>query len=94
MQVEDLPQQILAEDNNSTVFLEEKNTNLNNVIRRRPNIFTRERYIQTQQQLQKPKVVPGNYAYAETLKEGRTFLVAGGSHIRRVKRRQTTDLIR
>ena len=38
LQVEDLPQQILVEENNSTVLPKERNTNLDNVIRRRPNI--------------------------------------------------------
>ena len=44
--------------------------------------------------MQKPKAVPGNYAYAGTLKEGRNFLLTGDSHFRRVKRGQTTKLIR
>ena len=60
LQVEDLPQQILVEENSLTALPEEKNTILDNVIRRRPNICTTERYIQTQQQLRKSKVVPGN----------------------------------
>ena len=60
LQVEDLPQQILVEENSLTALPEEKNTILDNVIRRRPNICTTERYIQTQQQLRESKVVPGN----------------------------------
>ena len=51
LQVEDLPQQILVEEKNSTVLPEERNTNLDNVIRRRPNICITEKYIQAQQQL-------------------------------------------
>ena len=86
LQVEDLPQQILVEENSSTALLEEKNTILDNVIRRRPNICTTERYIQAQQQLQKSKVVPGNNKYAGTLREGKKILMIGDSHIRRVKR--------
>ena len=59
---------------------------LGNVIRRRPNICKTERYIQTQQQWQKSKVVLGNKTYAGTLKEGTKNLIIGDNHIRRVKR--------
>ena len=87
LQVEDLPQKILVEKNSSTALPEEKNTILDNVIRRRPNICATERYIQTQQQLQKSKVVPeNNNTYAGTLREGKKILMIGDSHIRRVKR--------
>ena len=48
LQVKDLPQQILVEENSSTVLPEERNTMLGNVIRRKPNICKTERYIQTQ----------------------------------------------
>ena len=41
---------------------------------------------QTQHQLQKSKVVPGNNTYAGTLREGTKSLLIGDSHIRRVKR--------
>ena len=58
---------------------------LDNVIRRRP-ICTTERHIQTQQQLRKSKVVPGNKTHAGTLREGKNILMIGDSHIRRVKR--------
>ena len=92
LQVEDLPQQILIEKNSSTASPEEKNTILDNVIRRRSNICTTERYIQTQQQLQKSKVVPGNNTYAGTLREGRKILMIGDSHIRRVKRDKLQNL--
>ena len=85
-QVQDLPQQILVEENSSRVLPEERKTNLDNVIRRRPNICTTERYIQTQQRLEKLKVVPGNNTYAVTLREGKKILMIGDSHIRRVKR--------
>ena len=64
----------------------ERNTNLNSVTRRRPDICTTERYIQTQHQLQKSKVVSGNNTYAETLREGKKILMIGDSHIQRVKR--------
>ena len=47
LQVENLPQQILVEENSLTAHPEEKNTILDNVIRRRPNICTTGRYIQT-----------------------------------------------
>ena len=67
--VEDLFQQILVDENNSTVLPEDKNTNLDNVLRARPNICTTERYIQTQQQLKKTKVVPGNNIYSGTLRK-------------------------
>ena len=86
LQVEDLPQQILVEENSSIVLPEEKYTILGNVIRRRPNIYTTEKYIQTQQQLQKSKVVPGSKTYAGTLREGEKILVKNDSRIRRVKR--------
>ena len=86
LQVEDLPQQILVEENSLTAHPEEKNTILDNVIRRRPNICTTGRYIQTRQQLRKSKVVPGNNTYAGTLREGKKILILGGSQIRRVKR--------
>ena len=87
LQVEDLPRKILVEKNSSTALPEEKNTILDNVIRRRPNICATERYIQTQQQLQKSKVVPeNNNTYAGTLREGKKILMIGDSHIRRVKR--------
>ena len=86
LQVEDLLQQIPVEENSSTVLPEERNTILDNVIRRRRNICTTERYIQTQQQLQKSKVVPGNYTYAGTLREDKKILIIGDSHNRRVKR--------
>ena len=59
---------------------------MNNVTRRRPNICTTERYIQTQHQLKKSKVVPGNNTYAGTLREGKKILMIGYSHIRRVMR--------
>ena len=52
----------------------------------RPNICTTEKCIQTQQQLQKSKVVPGSKTYAETLREGKKILMKNDSHIRRVKR--------
>ena len=52
---------------------------MNNVTRRRPNICTTERYIQTQHQLQKSKVVPGNNTYAGTLREGKKILMIGDS---------------
>ena len=65
---------------------QERNTILNNIIRRRPNICTTESYIQTQQQLQKSKVIPGNNTYAGTLGEGKEILMIGDSHIGRVKR--------
>ena len=76
----------MVEENSSIVLPEERNINLNNVSRRRPNICTTERYIQTQHQLQKSKVVPGNNTYAGTLREGKKILMIGYSHIRRVKR--------
>ena len=85
LQVEELPQQILVEENSLTALPEEKNTTLDNVIRRRPNICTTERCIQTQQQLLKSRVVPGNNTYAGTLREGKKILMIGVSHIRRVK---------
>ena len=50
------------------VLPEERNTNLDNVVRRRSNTCTTERYIQTQQQLQKSKVISGNNTYAKILK--------------------------
>ena len=78
--------QILVEENSSRVFPEERKRNLDNVIRRRPNICTTERYIQIQQQLQKSKVVPRNNTNAGTLREGKKILMIGYSHIRRVKR--------
>ena len=59
---------------------------LGNVIRRRPNICTTEKYFQTQQQWQKSKVALGNKTYAGTLKEGTKNLIIGDSHIRRVNR--------
>ena len=59
---------------------------MDNVIRRRPNISTTERYIQRQQQLLKSRVVPGNNTYAGTLREGKKILMKVVSHIRRVKR--------
>ena len=71
----------MVEENNSTVPLKEKNTNLVNVIKRRANICKTKRYIKTQQQLQKPKVVPGNNTYVE----GRKTLTIGNTHIRRVR---------
>ena len=37
---------ITVEENSSIVLPEERNTNLNNVTRRRPNIYTAERYNQ------------------------------------------------
>ena len=40
LQVQDLPQQILVEENSSRVLPEERNTNLDNVIGRRLNICT------------------------------------------------------
>ena len=86
LQVEDLPQQILVEENSSTALSQEKNIILGNVFRRRSNICTTKRYIQTQQQLQKSKVVPGNNTYAGTLRKGKNILMIGDSHIRRVKR--------
>ena len=86
LQVEDLPQQILVEENSSIVLPEEKYTILGNVIRRRPNIYTTEKYIQTQQQLQKSKVVPRNKTYTGTLRESKKSLMIGDSHIRKVKR--------
>ena len=70
LQVEDLVQQILVEENSATVLPEERNTILDNVISRRPNICTTEKYIQAQQQWQKSKVVPRNKTYAGTLREG------------------------
>ena len=81
LQVEDLPQQILVEENSSIVLPEEKYTILGNVIRRRPNIYTTEKYIQTQQQLQKSKVVPRNKTYTGTLRDGKKSLMIGDSHI-------------
>ena len=81
LQVPDLPQQILVEENSSIVLSEERNSNLINVTRRRPNICTTERYIQTQYQLQKSKVAPGNNTYAGTLREGTNILMIGDSHI-------------
>ena len=86
LQVADVPQQILVEENNSTVLLDEVNTNSDNVIRRRPIICTTGRYIQTQQRLQKPHVVLGKNTHAGTLRDGREILVIDDSHIRRVKR--------
>ena len=86
LQLKDLPQQILVEKNRSAAPPVERNTILDNVIRRRTNICTTERYIQTQHQLQKSKVVPGNNTYAGTLREGKKILMIGDSHIRRVKR--------
>ena len=86
LQVKDLPQQILVEKDSSTVLLEERNTMLGNVIRRRPNICTTEKYFQTQQQWQKSKVALGNKIYVGTLKEGTKNLIIGDSHIRRVNR--------
>ena len=50
------------------VLPEERNTNLDNAVRRRSNTCTTERYIQTQQRLQKSKVISGNNTYARTLK--------------------------
>ena len=85
LQVEDLLQQILVEENSSTVLPEERNIILDIFIRRIPNICTAERYMQTQQQLQKSKVVPGNYTFAGTLREGKKLLMIGDSHIK-VKR--------
>ena len=76
----------------STALPEEKNTILDNVIRRRLNICTTKRYIQTQQHLQKSKVVPGNNIYAGTLREGKIILMIGDSHIRRVKRDKLQNL--
>ena len=67
--MEDLFQQILVDENNSTVLPKDKNANLANVPRARPNICTTERYIQTQQQLKKTKVVPGNNKYSGTLRK-------------------------
>ena len=64
---------------------QKRNTILNNIIGRRPNISTTERCIQTQQQLQKSKVIPGNNTYAGTLREGKNILMIGDSHIGRVK---------
>ena len=52
----------------------------------RPNICTTEKYIQTQQQLQKSKVVPRNKTYTGTLRESKKSLMIGDSHIRKVKR--------
>ena len=86
LQVQDLLQQVLAEENSSIVLPKERHTNLDNAIRRRPNICTTERYIQTQQYLQKSKVLPGNNTYAGTLRERKKILMIGDSHIRRVKR--------
>ena len=40
LQVKDLPQQILVEENSSTLLPQERNTILDNVIRRRSNIYT------------------------------------------------------
>ena len=40
LQVEAYSQQIMAEENNSTVLREERNRNWDNGIRRRPNICT------------------------------------------------------
>ena len=57
-----------------------------NGIRRRPNICTTETYIQTQEQLQKQKVVPENNTYAGNLGEGKKILMVSGSHVTRVKR--------
>ena len=87
LKVEELSEKILVEENNSTVLQEERNTILDNVIRRIPNICTREIYIQTQQQLQDPKVVPGSntYAGAGALREGSKILIIGDSYIGRVK---------
>ena len=85
LQVEELPQKILVQENSLTVLPEEKHAILDNVIRRRPNICTTERHIQTQKQLRKSRVVPGNNTYAGTLREGKKILMIGDSHIRRVK---------
>ena len=75
LQVEDLPPTNLIEENSSTVLSEERNAILDRVIRRRPNICTAERYIKTQQQLQKSKEVPGNKNYAGTLREDKNILM-------------------
>ena len=45
LQVEEPPQQILVEENNSTVLSKERNTILDYAIRRKTNICTTERYI-------------------------------------------------
>ena len=93
LQLRDLPQQILVEENSSIVLPEERNSNLNNATRRRPNICTAERYIQTQHQLQKSKVVvPRNNTYAGTLREGKKILMIGDSHIRRINRDKLQNL--
>ena len=86
LQVEDLPQQILIEENSSTAPPEKRNTISDKVIKRRPNICTTETYMQTQQQLQKSKAGPRNSTYAGTLREHKKILMIGGSHIRRVKK--------
>ena len=76
----------------STALPEEENTISVNVIRRRPNIYTTEGHIQTQQQLQKSNVVPGNNTYAGTLRESKKILMIGDSHIRRIKRGKLKNL--
>ena len=45
LQVQEIPQQTLVEKNSSGVLSEERNANLDNAIKRRPNIFITERYI-------------------------------------------------
>ena len=92
LQFQYLPQQILFEENSSIVLPEKRNAILDNVYRRRPNICSTERYIQTQKQLQKSKVVLGNNTYAGTLREDKKILIKGDSHIRRVKRDKLQNL--
>ena len=62
LQVEAYSQQIMAEENNSTVLREERNRNWDNGIRRRPNICTTNtRVIAKTKSNTKKQYIPWNF---------------------------------